>query len=460
MKLSPRSTACCIRARGIFVAAIIAAFQWADVASAQRQPVTELDTLVARAMAINPAVRAAAARAAAARERVAPAGTWPDPMLMAGGINQMLSRDGSPTHASGPPDDMMEMRMVGITQRVPYPGKLRLARRAATAEHEAAQAELEQVRRDVARDIQTAYYELAFLDSALEIVERNRSVLVEVIAATEARYAVGAAEQAELLESRVEAAALADEAAAVTERHRALAARLESLLAGSTSAPVHATIPARIADAATPRSTDRIRFTSNALGARASDSPLPPLDILLQTALSNSASLGVRRAEIRAATARALLARRAALPDIEFSLQYGQRDARPDMLTWIVSAPLPLFKRRRQDRESAAALAELDASRSDSAEAANTLRAQVAAAHAEAERHRTRLALYAASVMPQARAALTSATASFQVGRAQFRTLLTAQAALFRYETEYLASLTDFAKAVAELESLVGQEVL
>jgi cobalt-zinc-cadmium efflux system outer membrane protein len=352
------------------------------------------------------------------------------------------------------------MRMVGITQRIPYPGKLRLARRAATAEQEAAQAELEQVRRNIARDIQTAYYELAFLDSALEIVERNRSVLAAVIAVTEARYAVGTAEQAELLESRVEAAALADEAAAITERRNAIAARLESLLAGSASAPVHARIPAPIADAATPRSTDRIRFTSNALGARASDSPLPPLDVLLQTALSNSASLGDHAAEIRGAAARASLARRAVLPDIDFSLQYGQRDARPDMLTWIVSAPLPLFKGRRQDRENAATRADLDAARSDSVEAANTLRAQVAAAHAAAERHRTRLALYAVSVIPQARAALTSATASFQVGRAQFRTLLTTQAALFRYETEYLASLTEFAKAVAELERLVGQEVL
>ena len=460
MRLSPRSTACHIGARAIVVAAIVVVFQPYGIAAAQGQPSHELDTLVAGAMAANPAIRAAAARAAAARERVAPAATWPDPMLMAGQVNQMLRRRGSPADSGMASDDMMEMRMIGITQRIPYPGKLRLARRAASAEHEAAQAELEQVRRDVARDVQTAYYELAFLDSALEIVQRNRSVLVEVIAATEARYAVGTAEQAELLESRVEVAGLADEAAALIERRTALAARLEGLLAGSTSAPAHARIPVRVAAAATPLSTDRIRFTSNAFGARAADSPLPPLDVLLQTALRNNPSLAIRAAEIRAAAARASLARRAALPDIDFSFQYGQRTARPDMITWIVSAPLPLFKARRQDRERVAAQAEVAAARSDSAEAANTLRAQVAAAHAEAERHRTRLALYAASVIPQARAALTSATASFQVGRAQFRTLLTSQAALFRYETEYLASLTDFAKAVTELERLVGRGVL
>jgi cobalt-zinc-cadmium efflux system outer membrane protein len=460
MRLSTRSIACLFGARTLVVAAIVAAFHPYGIASAQSQPSDELDTLVARAMAVNPAIRAAAARAAAARERIAPAGTWPDPMLMAGAVNQTLGRGGSPADSGMASGDMMEMRMIGVTQRIPYPGKLRLARRAASAEHEAAQAELEQVRRDVVRDVQTVYYDLAFIDDALEIVERNRSVLVEVISATEARYAVGTAEQAELLESRVEAAGLADEAAALIERRNALAARLESLVAGSAPAPAHATIPARIAAAAIPRSTDRIRFTSNVLGARASHSPLPALDVLLQTALRNSASLGVRAAEIRAAAARASLARRAALPDIDFSFQYGQRTARPDMITWIVSAPLPLFKGRRQDRERAAAQAHLDASRSDSAQAANTLRAEVAAAHAEAERHRTRLALYAASVIPQARAALTSATASFQVGRAQFRTLLTSQAALFRYETEYLASLTDFAKAVAELERWVGQEVL
>jgi outer membrane protein, heavy metal efflux system len=78
----------------------------------------------------------------------------------------------------------------------------------------------------------------------------------------------------------------------------------------------------------------------------------------------------------------------------------------------------------------------------------------------DVERERTRLALSLKAILPQAHAALESATASYQVGRVDFASLVDAQAAVFNYETVYWRSLTDFAKAVAELQRVVGAEVL
>lgn len=64
------------------------------------------------------------------------------------------------------------------------------------------------------------------------------------------------------------------------------------------------------------------------------------------------------------------------------------------------------------------------------------------------------------AILPQGRAALTSATAGYQVGRADFLTLLDSQATLFSYELTYFRVLSDFAKTLAELERVVGEEVL
>ena len=55
---------------------------------------------------------------------------------------------------------------------------------------------------------------------------------------------------------------------------------------------------------------------------------------------------------------------------------------------------------------------------------------------------------------------LASASASYQVGRVEFLTLLDNQATLFNYETEYFRVLTDFARTLGELERIVGTEVL
>src|ERR1051326_2256284 len=44
----------------------------------------DLDSLIARAIAVNPRITAARRRVDAARARVGPAGARPDPMLMAG----------------------------------------------------------------------------------------------------------------------------------------------------------------------------------------------------------------------------------------------------------------------------------------------------------------------------------------------------------------------------------------
>ncbi|MGQ0712330.1 MAG: TolC family protein [Gemmatimonadaceae bacterium] len=413
----------------------------------------DVDSLVARAIAGSPAVRAAHARVDAARARIAPAGARPDPMLMAGIQNFPVSEPGFA--------DFMTMKMLGVGQTIPFPGKRSLSTRAAERELEAALAQLETSRREVAAEVQREYYDLAYLDRALEIVERNRELLVNVIRVTEARYGVGTGGQQDVLRVRVEAARLGEEASELTEQRRGVLARLNAVLDRSSDAPVGpASIPARVARAAVADSAERIRFVSATLGARAADSPLPPLVELQNAAVRQNPELRAHEAMIAAQAARVELARKAHLPDFDVSLSYGQRDGFSDMVTATVSVPIPLQKRRKQDQLLASEGSELAALEAEHESQVNALEARVAELHADLERDRTQLALYVKAILPQARAALTSATANYQVGRAEYLTLLDTQATLFNYETTYHRTLSDFAKGLAELERVVGGEVL
>lgn len=436
---------------GALIAAIGSSAAFAQtVAQAVAPP---LDSLVAAAGARNPAIRAANARTDAAAARIGPAGARPDPMLMAGVQNFPVSEPGF--------SDFMTMKMIGVSQTIPFPGKLSRRTEAAVQEVEASRASADVVRRAVERDVRSAYYDLAFTSRALDVVTRTQGILAGMIPVTEARYSAGGGTQADVLRLRVETARLASEGAALVEERRAVLARLNALLDRPAETPVDdASIPQRIARAAVADSGRQITFASAALGARVMGSPLPPLDSLTALALRTNPSLREHEAMIAAQAARAESARREYLPDFDISLQYGQRNGLSDMVTAIVSVPIPLQKRRKQNAETAASKAELGALEAGHVNAVNELRADIARLHGALERDRTQLALYVKAVLPQARAALASASAGYQTGRGDFTSLIDTQATLFNHETEYYRTLTDFAKTLAELEQQVGTEVV
>ena len=208
------------------------------------------------------------------------------------------------------------------------------------------------------------------------------------------------------------------------------------------------------------RSASRVSFVSLDPGARVVDSPLRTLEELLAAVAAKNPTIEVHRARIEAQRARVALAQRAHLPDLDVALSYGQRDARSDMLSLSVALPLPFNRGARQDAWSAEAEAELAALEAEHRGHVNTLQAQVAGLHSDLERDRSRLALLTVGMLPQGTAALHAATAGFQVARTDFLTVLTNQATLFQYETSFHRTLTDFAKNLAELERLVGEEIL
>lgn len=429
-----------------------------------------LDSLVSRALDVNPTVRAARERAEAARARIGPAGALPDPMVGIGIMNLPISSESeegtpagpqTPVAASMPSSDMMTMKTLALGQTLPFPGKLGLARRAAELEFAAAGARRRATELQISAEVRRAYYEIAYLDRASEVLANNHKLLVTLIQSTESRYSVGAGEQQDVLKARVETSRIAEEAVTLAEGRRAALARLNALLDRPSDTAVGSPrVPERIASAAVAADVSSIRFASGALGARASDSPLPGLEVLQQRAVQNNPELRTHEAEITAQSARLELAQKAHLPDFDLSLQYGQRDGRSDMVSMMLSVPVPLQKGRKQDQQVTEARGELAALQADHDAMVNEIRADVAEQHALLERGRAQLALFVKAVIPQGRAALESATSAYQVGRADFLTLLENQTTLYNYETAYFRALADFAIDLAELERIVGAEVL
>ncbi len=413
-----------------------------------------LDSLVRLAGIASPDIRTAQARLLAARARIRPAGARPDPMLMAGVVNLPLSRPSFTT-------DAMTMRMVGVAQTVPYPGKRGLQRRAAAQEAAAADAALDAVRLDVARSVRDAYYDMAYTTRALELLDPNRLLLADIARVAEARYATGTGAQQDVLRARVDATRVAETASMLLEQQRTSLAQLNAVLDRASDTPVaDARIPERIARAAVETDANDVHFLDASLGARAAGSLLPSLAALQARAGDASPVLRQSAAMIDAQSARVEFARKDDRPDFDLSLQYGQRQGRPDMVTAQVSVPLRLQRSARRDPQRAEAYAELAALEAEHVARRNALNADVARLVGLAEHSRTQLALYRVAILPQARVAVDAALAGYRTGRTDLTTVLTAQSAVFASELLYARAMTDFAKAIAALEQVTGSSII
>ena len=400
-----------------------------------------LVAMLARALLASPRLRATAARTAAARARIGPAGSRPDPMLMAGLQNFPLLAPGF--------TDGMTMKMLGVSQTMLFPGKQRVRRDVAMREVEAVVAQDRTARAELVAAVKTTWYDLAYLDAALALTQQQRTALDGVAAVALARYDAGAGSQADVLTARIDAAKLRDDENGLRSEREATVAALNALLDRASDAPVDpVTISARLRRAALPDARDT------------GPSPLPALSDLQMRAMQDGPMLIGHQREIDAQNERVSLARVEARPDVDVVLQYGQRNNLPDMVTLQVAIPLRLQQRTKQGEVIAAARADALASEAEHDAQRNEVHASIARWRATAERARARAALYAASVLPQRRAAVDAALASYRGSSGALTQVLSAEAASLSDSMTLARTLSDFAKSVAALELIVGSEVL
>lgn len=405
--------------------------------TAAGQGQSALDSLVAHALIVNPGLRAAEAQSQAARARIAPAGAWADPILVAGLQNQPVSRATPGSAASG--SEPMTMKMLGVVQTIPYPGKTSLRSAVARAEADAAEARLAAARREVRQEIHRAYFDVVAARMILVLVEQQQQVASGILPATQARYVSGTAAQSDLLKARAQAGLLVQERNAATNDERKALAELNAILDQPADAPIAAT------------SFPRGELTSQPTGS---------LDSLQMFALHSNPRLQERRALIAAQTAQTGLAKRAHLPDVDVSLQYGQRDGLPDMISAMISVPLPVQRGRKQSAEARASGLDVAAAEADLRAEESALRSEIARSYATVERHRADVSLLGGAILPQARATFASASGAYQSGRGELLGVLDAMRSLFATETMYVRSLSELAKSTAELDALVGEGVM
>jgi len=419
-------------------------------ASAQSPAPASLSELVAEARAVNPAIRAARRMADAAAARIPQAGALPDPMVTAGFMNV-------PVPSFDLRQDGMTMGAVQIGQRLPAPGTRSAREEIARQAHETARWEARETELDVLTRLKAAYYEIHFLGRALDVLGRNRTLLVDLEEVARARFAVGRAPQQDVLRAQTEITRLDEQLAGLQARTAAATAEINALLQRPATAPLTPLYPEGVLALALASPT-RSAFTAAALGGGLG-TEFPSLIELQRRAIEERPMLHAHVHRISAARAGIRLAERERIPDLDLMLGYGTRLSRPDMFTAMVSVPVPIFAARKQRQAVIEATHELAANELQHHQMVSEIQAEVLASYAVLIRTREQILLLADGVIPQARATIESAAAAYQAGRVEFMSLLDAQAMLFRNEIELARRLADFGRGLAALERTVGIEL-
>jgi outer membrane protein TolC len=338
--------------------------------------------------------------------------------------------------AFGSTMDPMTMNQVQLMQMLPWPGKLGNRRAAARHTAAAAGATAEEQGRMLAAQVRLAYTDVAYADRALAVMRRTLGLLRDFREVSATMYAVGTGIQQDVLRAQVEVARMTEEITRMEQDRIAAAARLNALLGRDATRAIG---PLELPD---PPAAD-----------------LPQTDTLIAWALDARPALRAAAERVAAADASLRAARRELLPDFQLGVAYQARPAFPNMLSLMLGVNVPVFAGAKQLAMRREAAAMQDMSRAELADLRNATIAQIIETRARAERDRALGRLYRTSIVPQARAAVEAALASYRVGRVTFMTLVDNQMTVNRYETEAFRLLADYQQAVGELEALVGRSL-
>ncbi len=387
-----------------------------------------LEAILGVALQDNPEIRAMAARLEAAAERPSQVHSLADPVLT--GIYRNV---GFGSFSLG--EEAMSVAGIRFTQPMPYKGKRDL--KAATAERgvDVAASRVDLISRRVLREVADAYFELAYVHQAGEIVVDTRDYLINLEQTAEARYAVGEGIQQDVLKAQVETSVLLNRLIVLDQRRDTAETSLNRLL----NRVVYASVD-RPAGIATPA------WDFN-------------LEELQREAMASSAI--VRQSARRVEQDRAALdfARSASKPDWILSGAWFNRGDLPDLWEVNVGITLPLYKGRKQDRGIVEAAATVRASELDGRDTSNIVAAVVRNQFLLAERAARLLQLYGDAIIPQATLSLESATAGYEVGNVDFLTVLDNVVTLLTYQLEHYRQNADYLQALARIEEHVGRSL-
>lgn len=402
-------------------------------------PVLTEGSAVEVAIRDNPSLAEMQTRYEALAEVPSQVGTLPDPMVSVNAMN-------FPTDTFERDQEAMTQLQVGFSQVFPFPGKLSLKEEAAEYDARAAGHSVDELRLQLIKNVKSKWWQLYYMDRALETVDSNQALLRQFITVAKTKYETGKGLQQDVLLSQLELSRLMDQEIQLEAIRRNQAIQLNILMDRPANDPV--TLPDTVSKMM-PNLVDESE--------------------LYQKAASVRPRLKQMETQIDAAQSRLDLAKRDYYPDFKLGVTYGDRTgdnplprggARSDFVSVMVGVKIPLYAGRKQSKAVSQKSLELQKNRYALLDEKGLVTAAISSAVTDYHRAKQQYSLYGGGIVPQAQQTVQSMLAGYQVSEVDFLNLVRSQMTLFNYELQYWKALSDAKQALARLEAAVGEETV
>jgi outer membrane protein TolC len=391
--------------------------------------VIPLSELLAEAEKNNPQIEAARRGWEAAKQVPTQVSTLPDPQFTL----QHFSV-GSPRPFAGYTNSEFAYIGLGVSQDIPYPGKLRLKGEIAKREADVSQLQIESIRRSVLADLKAAYFRLAYLSKTLAILEQDGELLKQVQQAADARYRSGMGTQQDLLQAQLQQTKLLREIA----MHHLEVGKLEAQIKQRLNRP--------------------------------QDSPdIEPAELvetpLVQTYAELLAAAEVQNPEITSAkkmierqSLQVDLARNDFYPDFNVQYMWQRTDPTQFRAYYMLSVGVrvPIYRGRKQRPELAQAEAEKLRAGSELRAQSQQVAAELRGQYVQAQQTSELLRIHREGLAPQSRSEFQAALATYQSNKQDFQALLAAFLDVLRLDEEYWQNVAEYETAIARVEQITG----
>ncbi len=366
-------------------------------------------------------------------------GSLPDPTMSFNAMN-------FPTDTFNRGQEPMTQVLIGFSQEFPFPGKLGLKEAAAQFDAMGAGHLVDEVRLQLIKKVKSKWWQLYYLDRALETIEINKSLLEQFITVAKTKYETGQGLQQDVLLSQLELSKLLDQEIRVKAIRRNQAIRLNLLMDQ----------PANDALLLPDQVSRKLQS-------------LPKEQWLYERAELKRPVLKQARVNIKGAKTRLDLAKRDYYPDFKLGVTYGDRTgdnapfvggSRSDFLSLMVGVKIPLYADSKQSKAVNQKSYELQKNRYQLTDQKGVVHGQISSAVTDYKQAKEQFSLFGTGIVPQAQQTVKSMLAGYQVSEVDFLNLIRSQITLFNYELQYWKALSDAKQALARLEAATGEEVI
>jgi cobalt-zinc-cadmium efflux system outer membrane protein len=393
------------------------------------EAVALLEDLLTEAEQNNPQIQAVRLSWQAAKQVPSQVSTLPDPQFNVQQVNV-----GSPRPFAGYTNSDFAYVGLGVTQDLPYPGKLRLKGEMAKRDADVVQQQYESVRRSILAEVKSAYFQLAYLSTTLGILESDGELLQQVEKAADARYRSGMGNQQDLLRAQLEQTKLLRE---ITMHHLEVAklqAQIKQYLNRTQSSP-------DIEPSELSQTPLRLTFEE-----------------LLSAAKAQNPEISGAEKMVEKQKLQVDLAHKDFYPDFNVQYMWQRTDPTQFRAYYMLSfgVRVPIYRSRKQRPELAQAEAELNRSRSESEVQSQQVAFELRSEYETEQKTTELLRIYREGLVPQARAGFQAGIAAYQNNRQDFQALLASFLDVLNLDEEYWKGIAERETALARLEQLTG----